>query len=192
MDLEQAIDVARRAHSTQTDKAGRRPYIEHVLRVIEAVDTEDQKLAAALHDVVEDTELTLEDLRAAGCPPKVLEAVDSLTRREGESYDDFIERVARDPLARVVKLADLADNSNEGRLALLEPEDAKKLRSKYARARELLLTTDEPETSSGGADPFVVDIANMTDEEIYELVERILDMQDERSTAIEAHRRNRS
>jgi hypothetical protein len=137
MKLEQALELARRFHQGQLDKAGR-PYLEHIMRVVNGVQTDDEKLVAAMHDLVEDTPLSFGDLICAGAPNRIVHAVEALTRQDGEDYHDFIGRAASDPIARPVKLADLADNSDEGRLALLEPEQAARLRAKYADALRFL------------------------------------------------------
>jgi (p)ppGpp synthase/HD superfamily hydrolase len=86
MKLDQALELARRFHHGATDKAGR-PYISHVQRVVDTVADSDHKLTAALHDLLEDTPLTSTDLLAAGCPPRVIAAVEALTRRPGEEYE---------------------------------------------------------------------------------------------------------
>jgi (p)ppGpp synthase/HD superfamily hydrolase len=96
-------------------------------------------MAAALHDVIEDTSWTLEELRNAGVPVDVLAAVDVLTHRAGESYDRSVARAAGHPLARLVKLADNADNASEARLSSLSADVAARLRAKYAAARRALL-----------------------------------------------------
>ena len=137
MRLEQAVDLATRFHAGQVDKAGN-PYIEHVLRVMDAVDTDQEKLVAVMHDLLEDTPLTASDLHCAGCPPQIVDGVEAMTKRDGEDYDDFIRRAAVHPIARAVKAADLADNADETRLAVLEPDIAARLRIKYASARALL------------------------------------------------------
>ena len=89
-------------------------------------------MAALLHDVVEDTAWTLEALATAGVPASVLTVVDLLTKRPGEHYEAAVRRAAAHPCARIVKLADNRDNSDEARLALLAPALAEKLRAKYA------------------------------------------------------------
>jgi len=137
LNLDQALQLAAQHHEGQTDQAGR-PYMGHIHRVVAAVTTPDEKLAAALHDLLEDTEVTADYLLAAGCPPRVVEAVEALTRRTGEDYLVFVTRAARHPIAKVVKRADVADNANEDRLALLPDDVAAKLRAKYARAAEIL------------------------------------------------------
>ncbi|WP_156757738.1 HD domain-containing protein [Actinokineospora pegani] len=131
--VEDAVRIAHRAHRGQVDKAGR-AYIAHPLRVMAAVDGAHEKMAAVLHDVVEDTGVTLDDLRAAGCPEPVLAAVDAISKRPGEEHPDYLARVAADPLALVVKRADIADNSSPARLAALAPHVRDRLRAKYSRA----------------------------------------------------------
>jgi hypothetical protein len=135
VDLRDACEISDRAHEGQVDKLGE-PYRWHVARVMRrfSFDDLDAKMTGAFHDVVEDTDLTLDDLRVAGCPEAVLEAVDALTRREGEDYDAFIRRVSANPLARRVKAADLCDNSDENRLSRLPEDVADRLRAKYAKA----------------------------------------------------------
>ena len=130
--VEDAVSIAARAHRGQKDKAGT-PYLLHPLRMMLRMDTEAAMMAAVLHDVVEDTEWTLERLREAGFSDEVLEAVDCLTHREGESYQQFVERVRTNPIARQVKIADLEDNMNVRRINQLGPRDLERL-EKYHRA----------------------------------------------------------
>lgn len=91
--------------------------------------------------MVEDSDITLDDLRELGYPPEVVSAVDSVTRRLGETYMELIHRAAADPLGRLVKLADNANNSDPARLAKLDPEQAAWFREKYAKARAVLTGT---------------------------------------------------
>lgn len=114
--LERAIAVAVAAHAGQIDKAGR-PYILHPLRVMLALDSTDDQIVGVLHDVVEDTEVTLDRLRADGFSEAILAALDSVTKREGEGYPAFVLRAAANPIGRKVKLADLHDNSDLSRIA---------------------------------------------------------------------------
>jgi (p)ppGpp synthase/HD superfamily hydrolase len=135
--LDKAIELAVQSHAGQVDKAGE-PYILHPLRVMMACKSEPGRIAAVLHDTVEDTGLEL-SLIAHRFGSDVANAVNALTRRDGESYQAFIERCALDPIARTVKLADLADNMNLDRLTReLTIEDARR-QQKYAKAREYLL-----------------------------------------------------
>jgi (p)ppGpp synthase/HD superfamily hydrolase len=134
--VEDAVSIAARAHRGQKDKAGA-PYLLHPLRMMLRMDTEAAMMAAVLHDVVEDTEWTLERLREAGFSDEVLEAVDCLTHREGESYQQFVERVRTNPIARQVKIADLEDNMNVRRINQLGPRDLERL-EKYHRAWRVL------------------------------------------------------
>ncbi len=124
--LERAIAIAARAHEGQVDKAGM-PYVLHPLRMMLNVDTLEARMAAVLHDVVEDSGVTLEQLRAEGFPDAVVDAIEAQTKREGEDYDAFIGRVAPNPLARSVKLADLRDNSDIIRIAQPTEKDWKRL-----------------------------------------------------------------
>ena len=135
--LERAIEIAARAHAGARDKAGS-PYILHPLRLMFAVSTPEQRMAAVLHDVVEDTPVTLEQLRAEGFPDEVLGAVDALTKRPGESRLAAAARAVRHPVARVVKLADVEDNMDLGRIANPGPGDYARI-EEYKQVRQLLL-----------------------------------------------------
>lgn len=139
--LEDAVALAARAHRGQKDKAGA-PYVLHPLRMMLAVKSEAAMMAAVLHDVVEDTEWTLERLRGEGVPEEVLAAVECLTRREGESYDEFIGRVRGNRIAREVKLADLEDNMNIRRMGEVRPADLERL-ERYHRAWRALRETGD-------------------------------------------------
>lgn len=131
-DIEEAIRIAVDAHRGQRDRGGA-PYILHPLRVMLRVHTDAERMAAVLHDVVEDSAWTLDDLRARGFAEEVLAAVDALSRREGEDYGAFVERAAAHPVARRVKLADLEDNLDLRRTGTVEPDDAERL-NRYLRA----------------------------------------------------------
>ncbi|MDC0713890.1 GTP pyrophosphokinase [Stigmatella sp. ncwal1] len=136
--LEDAIALAVEAHRGQRDKAGQ-TYILHPLRVMMRLETEAERMAAILHDVVEDTPYTLERLRALGYPDEVLGALDCLTKREGETYEAFVERIRPHPLARRVKLADLEDNMDVRRLPSVGPKEAERLtryRAAWSRLKE--------------------------------------------------------
>jgi (p)ppGpp synthase/HD superfamily hydrolase len=130
--LERAIEIAATAHAGQQDKAGA-PYILHPLRVMLAQKEPAQRIAAILHDVVEDTPWTLEQLRAEGFSDDVLSAVDALTKRKGEDYFAFVDRAGRDPVARAVKIADIRDNMDVSRTAGVTDRDRERL-EKYRQA----------------------------------------------------------
>ncbi|TFD88538.1 bifunctional (p)ppGpp synthetase/guanosine-3',5'-bis(diphosphate) 3'-pyrophosphohydrolase [Cryobacterium lactosi] len=138
--LEAAIALARAAHSGQVDKLGG-DYIDHPLGVMGLVHTVPEKIVAVLHDVVEDTSVTLDDLRAQGYAEPLVRAVDALTKRAGESLADSMARVAADPLALIVKHADLAHNANPARQAALPAETSERLTAKYEESARLLGTT---------------------------------------------------
>ena len=138
--LERAIALAAQAHEGQIDKAGA-PDILHPLRMMLSVDTPEARMAAVLHDVVEDTPITLDQLRLEGFPGTVIEAVEALTKRPDEEndYDGFIRRVAPNPLARTVKLADLRDNCDMSRIVQPTEKDWRRI-EKYKRAIQYLET----------------------------------------------------
>ena len=138
--LERAIALAAQAHEGQVDKAGA-PYILHPIRMMLSVDTPEARVAAVLHDVVEDTPVSLEELRAEGFSEAVIGAVEALTKRleEEDDYDAFIRRVAPNPLARQVKLADLRDNCDVSRIAQPTEKDWRRI-EKYKRAIQYLET----------------------------------------------------
>ena len=115
--LEKALQIAAAAHAGQTDKRGL-PYILHPLDVMRGVDSDEARIVAVLHDVVEDTPVTLDDLRAAGFSEAVLAAVALVTHAAGESYADYVVRLEPNPVARAVKLADLRDNTRIDRNVL--------------------------------------------------------------------------
>lgn len=130
--VERALAQALNAHAGQRDKAGK-PYILHPLRIMAKMDDPISQAAALLHDVLEDSETTTADLEADGFPAEVIEAVVALTRRPGESYVAFIERIRLNALARRIKLADIEDNLSVLRLPHLEQPDLCRI-EKYHRA----------------------------------------------------------
>jgi (p)ppGpp synthase/HD superfamily hydrolase len=135
--LDEALAIAVQAHRGQVDKAGE-PYILHPLRVMMRLSTPDERIVAVLHDVVEDSPTTLDDLRAAGFADATVRAVDHLTRRDDETYEAFIERAEQDPIARRVKLADLEDNMTITRLQTLDERAVERL-GRYMRAYQRLI-----------------------------------------------------
>ena len=134
--LAKAIRIAAAAHEGQLDKAGQ-PYVLHVLRVMFGCRSPEAQVAAALHDVVEDTDWTLDDLRREGFSETVVEIVDALTRREGEDYFDFARRAAATPLGREVKRADLLDNMDIRRIAHPTEKDWERLH-RYRKALDMI------------------------------------------------------
>jgi GTP diphosphokinase / guanosine-3',5'-bis(diphosphate) 3'-diphosphatase len=133
-----AVDVAVAAHAGAVDKGGR-PYVEHPLRVAARLAGETERTVALLHDVVEDSGVSLADLAAAGFSPEVVLAVDALSRREGEAYAAYLERVVVDGVATRVKLADLAENMDLSRIPVPTERDTSRVR-RYERARAFLLS----------------------------------------------------
>ena len=145
--LEDALALAASAHRGQVYPSPTgEPYILHPLRVMLRMVSAAERVVALLHDVVEDTPTTLTDLRRFGYSEAVVAAIDRLTRRDGEPYEAYIERLAGDPLARRVKLADLADNlANNRRLAPTAPVRERLARYQRARARLLRADTRTPD-----------------------------------------------
>lgn len=136
--LERAIEIATEAHKGQYDKAGN-DYIGHPLRVMDMGKTEKEKIVGVLHDVVEDTEWTFAQLAAEGFAQEVIDALQCVTKlSENENYDDFIERVKKNPLATAVKINDLSDNMDIRRLPYLSDKDVKRLK-KYLKAYKKLI-----------------------------------------------------
>ena len=136
--LERAIEIATEAHRGQFDKAGN-DYIGHPLRVMDMGRTEKEKIVGVLHDVVEDTEWTFAQLAAEGFSQEVIDALQCVTKlSENENYDDFIERVKKNPLATAVKINDLSDNMDIRRLPYLSDKDVKRLK-KYLKAYKKLI-----------------------------------------------------
>jgi (p)ppGpp synthase/HD superfamily hydrolase len=140
--LERAIAIAAEAHAGQLDKAGQ-PYILHPLRVMLRMTSVEERIVAVLHDVVEDTEVTLEVPRAEGFLPEIISAVDALTKRQGESRVDAAYRAKQDPIARLVKLADNAENMDLSRIAEPKERDFARL-EEYKIVRSVLLDEGKP------------------------------------------------
>jgi len=131
--LERAISLAAMAHTAQTDKGGE-PYIFHPLRVMLSMDSEDERIVAVLHDIIEDTGGSLYGL-AAIFPEPIITALDAISRRKREGYTAYIDRVAGNALARAVKLADIEDNLAPGRIGNI-PDS---LVNRYLKAKAALL-----------------------------------------------------
>ena len=136
--LSKAINLAMQAHAGQVDKAGM-PYIGHVMRVMQAGKTIDEKIVGVLHDVVEDTTWTFDALLAEGFPVHIVDALRCVTKlSDDEPYEAFINRVKNNPLAVAVKINDLTDNMDIRRLQTLTDADMQRLR-KYLKAYQSLI-----------------------------------------------------
>ncbi len=133
--IEKALQIAAKAHEGQKDKEGL-PYILHPLRVMMGVEGEEARIVAVLHDVIEDTPVTADDLRQAGFGEGVVAAVLCVTHRKDESYADYVVRCKGNEVARRVKLADLEDNSRLSR-TILRPQ---RFESDVARLRKYVLS----------------------------------------------------
>ena len=137
--IERAIEIAAKVHTGKTDKGGD-PYILHPIRVMMRMTSEADRITAVLHDTVEDSReyppeerWTIDRLRKEGFSEKVLAALDGVTNREGENYEEFVERAAKNLISRQVKIADLEDNMNILRLGEIRPKDITRLK-KYHRS----------------------------------------------------------
>ena len=133
---EKAYEIAKKAHLGQIDKAGE-DYIKHPEKVASFVNSDEEKAVAYLHDVIEDTELTLEDLREYGFSEEVLKAVDVITKKKGQDYQIYLYSVKENKLARVVKLVDLRHNSDLTRLMNITEKDRER-KEKYQKAIDFL------------------------------------------------------
>ena len=136
-----AMKIAEKAHAGQVDKAGE-PYIGHPLYVSEHVSGKPEKIAALLHDVVEDSDMTLEDLK--DFPEEIVNAVDHLTRNKEQSYENYICLLRLDPIARNVKIEDLKHNMDLSRLKEVTDDDRQRVR-KYEKYLKLLQEKPEAE-----------------------------------------------
>lgn len=133
-----ALAIAKKAHAGQVDKAGV-DYIKHPIYVASQVTTEQEKAVALLHDVIEDSDITVEDLLVSGLSNEVVTAVQILTKKKGQSYQEYLEKVKSNNLARVVKLADLKHNSDLSRLKSVTNTDYDRVK-KYKNAIRYLST----------------------------------------------------
>ena len=133
-----ALAIAKKAHAGQVDKAGV-DYIQHPLYVASQIKTEQEEAVALLHDVLEDSDITVADLLAYGLSNEVVTAVQTLTKKKGQSYQDYLGKVKSNNLARVVKLADLKHNSDLSRLKTVSNTDYERVK-KYKNAIRYLST----------------------------------------------------
>lgn len=148
-----ALALASRLHAGQVDKAGQ-PYVGHLRRVAATVyargGSDAAQIAAALHDAIEDGHATAEFLASDGVPGAALDLVALLTKTPDQPYADYLAAIKADTDALLVKLADIADNSDSERLAMLPPDVADRLRTKYAKAMEILMADDAPAKKTRG------------------------------------------
>lgn len=131
-----ALRLSFDAHKDQVDKSGM-PYVYHPFHLAEQMDTEETVTVALLHDVVEDTDHTIQDLAAMGFPKPVTDALELMTHDEAVPYMDYVAKIKSDPIARAVKLADLRHNSDLSRLDVIDDKALRRIR-KYRAAMALL------------------------------------------------------
>ena len=134
--LQKAIEIAVQAHRGQKDRYGA-PYILHPMRVMQRLDTVEERIGGILHDVVEDTDWTFEKLAKEGFSEGIIKALEAVTKKEGEGYDAFVKRSAANPLAKRIKLADLEDNMDVRRMPEMREKDLPRLQ-KYVKAWRFL------------------------------------------------------
>lgn len=138
--LSSAVDLAMEIHKDRYDRSNQ-PYIGHVIRVMNAGQTLQEKIVGALHDVVEDSDLTIDDLLLKGFDNNIVEAVDAITFYDDvETYDEYIERVIKNPIAVKVKLNDLSDNMDLRRLNEIDDESIVRVR-KYFKAYKRIINS---------------------------------------------------
>lgn len=131
-----ALKLCFEAHKDQLDKSGM-PYVFHPFHLAEQMTDEDTTVVALLHDVVEDTDYTLDDLRVMGFNEKVIEAIGLMTHAEGVPYMEYVAKIKENPISKAVKLADLTHNSDSSRLDNITEKDMVR-REKYKNAIEFL------------------------------------------------------
>ncbi|MES2350340.1 MAG: GTP pyrophosphokinase [Pseudomonadota bacterium] len=136
-ELDRALQIMAAAHVGQLDKGGE-PYVLHPIRVMLRVESAEERIVALLHDVVEDSSITLSSLKQEGFSHEILVAVGCLTKKDGEPYDDFIRRISLNKLATKVKIADLKENLDTTRLTELTEHDLRRIQ-KYHRALNTLV-----------------------------------------------------
>lgn len=136
-DLDKAIKLACKAHEGQVDKAGQ-PYILHPLRLMLKFKNKQEQVVAVLHDAIEDSDMTLEYLASYGFSELTLDALDCLSKRKNESYEEFIERILTNELARKIKIEDIKDNLDLTRIESINNEDLIRV-LKYHNSLQTLL-----------------------------------------------------
>ena len=142
--IERSIGIALKSHKGQKDKAGL-PYILHPLTVMNKVTAADEKVVAVLHDVIEDTDITIEDLEEYEIPDFVIEAVDAISKRDDEEYMEYIKRCGENGIARRVKLADLEHNTQQDRIKYVKASTLKRYQEAklYLKKKELKEMSDD-------------------------------------------------
>lgn len=135
--LNRAIELARKAHEGQFDKAGQ-PYIGHPIRVMNSLATIDEKIVGVLHDTIEDSDLSLDTLKALGFSDAIVEAIAAITKCSGEAYEDYLGRVMTNPLALKVKIADMKDNLRSERISHPTEKDRERMKKYQAVLPRLL------------------------------------------------------
>ncbi len=133
---ELALKIATKAHMGQIDKAGK-PYIEHPLKVASAFNDDERYITALLHDVVEDSEMTIDDLRTEGFEESILQAIQIITKTD-ISYEEYIMKIKNNPIAREVKIEDLKHNMDLSRLNRVTNRDLKRV-EKYKKSLDFLM-----------------------------------------------------
>jgi len=136
--LRKALMLCCEIHKDQVDKGGA-PYYMHPITVALKMETEEQKIVALLHDVVEDSDTTLDDLRSMGFSDRIVDAVNAVTKKDGESYGVYLKKIKENDLAKAVKLGDLEHNSDLSRLNRVPTEKDYKRVYRYQKAKEYLL-----------------------------------------------------
>lgn len=131
-----AMKLCFEAHKDQKDKSGL-PYVHHPFHLAEQMETEDTTIVALLHDVVEDTEYTLDDIRAMGFPERIIEALSYMTHDNAVPYLDYVAKIKENPIATAVKLADLKHNSDLSRLDVVDEKALERV-EKYSKAMKIL------------------------------------------------------
>ena len=131
-----AIKLAYQKHDGQFDKSGL-PYVLHPFHLAEQMDDEDSTIVALLHDLIEDTDVTLKELYDLGFSKNVIDAIGVLTHSDGSDYYDYIERISNNEIATKVKIADLRHNSDLTRLNKIETKDLERIK-KYIKSLEIL------------------------------------------------------
>lgn len=136
-----AINLMFKKHKDQIDKSGI-PYVFHPFHVAEQMDDEPTTIVALLHDIVEDTDVTFEELKELGFSDEVIDALKLMTHNKDIDYYDYVEMISKNPIARKVKIKDLEHNMDTTRLDKIEDKDVKRL-EKYKKCHNYLTSIDK-------------------------------------------------